>query len=69
MKVRICCAVDENGKWNATGYLGQDDEDTIGTTLDCLDSDLQYRIFWIEANVELPPKPTTVKGETKEHTP
>lgn len=62
VKVRIAVYVTEGGRWNAAGWMGQDDDEAARFAHDELGSiEGSSHTVWVEADVPLP-EARTVKG-------
>lgn len=60
VKVRIAVAVDDTGRWQASGWRNQKDSDAMATAIEFLDSTPEARYF-IEAEL-LVPEVQTIQG-------
>ena len=61
--VRVCVAVEANGEWAAFGRSGSPDIEMKRVATDAADQHgTPIKWLWVEAEIELPEKPTAVAG-------
>lgn len=61
VKVRIAVCVDSTGDWCSGGWRTTNEDDLIDTVREGVDN-YGHRLYWVEANLDIPEYGETVQG-------